>query len=454
MIGPRAIELPALSALEPEPLLPAALYERRLRAVRARMDDLGLDALLVYADREHYANGAFLTGFDPRFEEALIAILPAGDPVVITGNESVSLVPFTAIPTTAVLCQSLSLPAQARTERPLLTDALAQAGVGVDSVAGLVGWKPIPAGDRLGGEAAFAVPQFMHAQIASHCGRLVDATAVLMGLHGLRADSEADQLALNEHRATRASQHVWRALEAVRPGSTELEIAAAMRLDGLALACHVMCTSGADTVAGMRSPTDRPLAHGDRFSTAVGLWGGLTSRAGRLLHADEAETEAFAERFLAPYFGAVATWYESVRVGADAGAIAATAHASLAEAGLRPLLNPGHLVHLDEWLDSPFVPGQSFALPSGTALQCDIIPVGPRPGDAANVEDGLALADEELRAELRSRHPAMWARVERRRSDMRDLLGIDLHEDVLPFSDRQAMLPVGLLTPGIVLGID
>ena len=32
----------------------------------------GYDALVVYADREHFANLSHLTGFDPRFEEAIL----------------------------------------------------------------------------------------------------------------------------------------------------------------------------------------------------------------------------------------------------------------------------------------------------------------------------------------------------------------------------------------------
>ena len=28
---------------------------------------------MVYGDREHFANLAFLTGFDPRFEEAILS---------------------------------------------------------------------------------------------------------------------------------------------------------------------------------------------------------------------------------------------------------------------------------------------------------------------------------------------------------------------------------------------
>ena len=36
----------------------------------------GYDRLVVYADREHSANLAYLTGFDPRFEEAMLVVGP------------------------------------------------------------------------------------------------------------------------------------------------------------------------------------------------------------------------------------------------------------------------------------------------------------------------------------------------------------------------------------------
>ena len=41
----------------------------------------------------------------------------------------------------------------------------------------------------------------------------------------------------------------------------------------------------------------------------------------------------------------------------------------------------------------------------------------------------------------------MWARIEARREFMRDSLGIDLHPDVLPFSNLPAYLPPLLLRP-------
>ena len=45
------------------------------------------DHLVVWGDREHSANLAYLTGFDPRFEEALLIVGTSGDPALLVGNE-------------------------------------------------------------------------------------------------------------------------------------------------------------------------------------------------------------------------------------------------------------------------------------------------------------------------------------------------------------------------------
>ncbi|HEX7345184.1 MAG TPA: hypothetical protein VF253_00230, partial [Candidatus Limnocylindrales bacterium] len=64
------IDLPAFGMPDAMPEFPAATYEARLARLRERADARGLDRILVYADREHSATISFLTGFDPRFEEA------------------------------------------------------------------------------------------------------------------------------------------------------------------------------------------------------------------------------------------------------------------------------------------------------------------------------------------------------------------------------------------------
>jgi hypothetical protein len=110
-------------------------------------------------------------------------------------------------------------------------------------------------------------------------------------------------------------------------------------------------------------------------------------------------------------------------------------------------LNPGHQISLDEWVNSPFWPGSPIELRSGMAFQVDIIPATGTAYFTTNIEDGIALADEPLRDELATAYPGAWARIKARRRFMREALGIDLHPDVLPFSNIPAYLPPFLLRP-------
>ncbi len=84
------IEVPELEIPVERPAIPASTYERRCRSA---YETAGRDWLAVYADREHIANVAFLTGFDPRFEEALFLLGPKGRKILIVGNESYDYAP-------------------------------------------------------------------------------------------------------------------------------------------------------------------------------------------------------------------------------------------------------------------------------------------------------------------------------------------------------------------------
>ena len=98
-------------------------------------------------------------------------------------------------------------------------------------------------------------------------------------------------------------------------------------------------------------------------------------------------------------------------------------------------VNPGHYIHLDEWLSSPFYRGSTARLPSASALQVDIIPVGRAAGITVNMEDGIALADGALRRELAAHHPDLYARCAARRQFMQEVLGYELSEDILPLGN-------------------
>src|SRR5205823_6304996 len=123
----------------------------------------------------------------------------------------------------------------------------------------------------------------LFAAIAGGVDALRDATRVLMHpATGLRAIVDVDQIALNEWGAARASRAVWRIVEALRLGATELEAASAMGYAGEVLTAHVMLATGDSDheLIGLRSPGGRKVKAGDGIAAAIGFWGGLSARAG------------------------------------------------------------------------------------------------------------------------------------------------------------------------------
>src|SRR3984885_14491430 len=81
------IEWPEFGWAERPPVVEASELEGRLTALRAAMASERLTHLVVYADREHFANLAYLTNFDPRFEEAILIVAGGGKPLIVVGNE-------------------------------------------------------------------------------------------------------------------------------------------------------------------------------------------------------------------------------------------------------------------------------------------------------------------------------------------------------------------------------
>lgn len=440
--------VPDLDLAAAAPRIPAATYESRCRTAYAKA---GCDWLVVYADREHLANVLFLTGFEPRFEEAILVLGRDDRRVLLAGNESADYAVGAGLPGMEVaLCQALSLMGQDRSGQPSLAGALGDAGMARGDTVGLVGWKYMEAGE----EPGYFVPEVVVAAVARVIGGregLHDATAVLMHeTDGLRAVVDVDQIAVAEWAGARSSAAVWRVLRGAQVGDTEMAAAARMGYAGEPLSCHVMCTSARapDPVIGLASPTTRVLQHGDGITTAIGYWGGLACRAGLMTEHDAGFLD-----IATAYFKGLLAWYEAAGLGARGGDIFAAVTDTLAAGGLRSALNPGHLVSYDEWSNTPIRPDGDGRLASGMAMQVDIIPVPQRPGEALNCEDTIALADGDLRAELAARHPAMWQRIEARRQFLRDDLGITLKEEILPLSNTPLCLAPFWLAPEKLLAV-
>ena len=456
---PRRVELAQLNLPEfglptVQPVIPPETYEARIEAARARAAAAGYDALLVYGDREHFANLAYLTAYDPRFEEALLILMPRATPVLLLGNEGMAYSGVSPVELKRVLYQTFSLLGQPRGASPMLRDILISAGLSAGQRLGIAGWKSFDEREASDPARTLEIPAFIVEVLAEIVGgrnRLFNASDIFMQpAEGLRALNDVDQLAYFEFAASYASQAVRNLIFGVEAGMSEFEAVALMQMTGLPQSCHLMFSSGERAALGLASPSLRRMRAGDPVFLAYGIWGALNARGGWLAR-DETDLPAavrdYADKLVAPYFRAIVEWYEAIGIGVTGGELQAIIESRLGDPFFGIGLNPGHLIHLDEWLHSPIYAASDIPLRSGMALQVDVIPATHSPYHTTNIEDGIALADEPTRKAFWQKYPAAWDRIQHRRNFMRGALGIQLKPEVLPFSNMPAYLPPFWLSP-------
>ncbi len=452
------LQLPEFDTPTREPIIPPETYLERIEALRGKARGKGYDSLVVYGDREHFANVAWLTGYDPRFEETLLVIDVKGGakPLLVVGNEGKGYTGISPIEKRlrVALYQSFSLVSQPRGESRPLKSILRSGGVKRGNKVGVAGWKYYTGVEVDDPEQTLEIPSYIADALRRVAGRGNVTNANTLLIHpteGVRAVNDVDQLARFEYAGTYTSQALRDVLFGVRPGMTEFEAVRLMRLNGLPLSCHLMLSAGPRASMGLPSPSSRVIERGDQFTTAYGAWGSLNSRAGFVV---ESETELpkairdYVPKLVAPYFEAVAAWYEKLRIGATGGDLWKAVHGRIGDPFYGVHLNPGHLTSLDEWLSSPCYEGSEEKLVSGMAVQVDVIPGTGTRYFTSNIEDGLCLADGKLRGEFDDRYPEAWGRIQARREFMIDELGLRLAPEVLPFSNIPAYLPPFILSPG------
>jgi hypothetical protein len=454
----REVELPEFGEPTLEPSIPAAIYCARIEKALERARKSGVDFLVVYADREHSANLAYLTGFDPRFEEAMLVLAPGKTPALVVGNEGWSYTGISPIEIRRVLFQSFSLLSQSREESPRIEEIFRSEGIGRGSRVGMVGWKFFTPRESRSPEQAFEVPSYLVdalRELTEDPALVTNETALFMNAEdGLRVVNEAEQLAAFEYAATHTSTAVRNVLFGLKPGMSEHDAVRLMRLNGIPLSCHLMLSSGPRAKMGLPSPSSKRIEKGEPFTTAYGVWGALNCRAGFVVEDESGLAPGirdYVEKLVAPYFSAIVEWYETIGIGVRGGELYDVIHRRIGDPFFGVKLNPGHYIHLDEWVSSPIFASSDVELRSGMAFQVDVIPATGTEYFTTNIEDGIALADETLRQELARTFPEAWGRIESRRRFMKEVLGIRLKPEVLPFSNIPAYLPPFLLSPKRVL---
>jgi hypothetical protein len=243
--------------------------------------------------------------------------------------------------------------------------------------------------------------------------------------------------------------------DVLRDGMLDFEAAKLVGYNGVPFGCHMTMVTGANRTYGLSGPIGAPIRRGDPFASNLCYWGSNICRAGWV--ADSAvdlssAAQDYVENFAGPYFEVMAEWYRMLTIGRPGGELSNVVQNNLPFKKFGIFLNAGHLIHLDEWVSSPVYPGSQVPLHSGMAIQVDVIPDSPV-YFSTRMEDGLVLADEVLRKQLKASYLACFDRCQQRRKFMQDILGFELPKEVLPLGNIQAIVPPFFLKPNLVFAV-
>jgi Xaa-Pro aminopeptidase len=456
------VDWPAFGLAERPPAVEASELHGRLEALHAAMASNGLTHLVVYADREHFANLAYLTNFDPRFEESVLIVARDGDPLIVVGNECEGYLGVSPLYTAGKLrserFQPFSLLNQPRDSSRKIRDIFAGEGIGASSKVGCIGWKYFADSEHPDGAHTIDLPSYLVDTLRDLAGRpaVVNATALMMHpQHGLRARCSPSEIAYFEYTGVLAAEGVKRMLFGLRPGMTDTELASLSGYNGEPLSCHMTLVTEANRSQGLSGPVGASIPLGSPLATNLAYWGSNVCRAGWVAKSAEDLVPAardYVAAFAGPYFEVMAEWFGLLKIGTPGGKLSALIAEKLPFGRFGIFLNAGHLIHLDEWMSSPIYAGSEVPLRSGMAIQVDVIPSSPV-YFSTRMEDGVVLADAELRRSLKALYPACFARCEKRRAFMIDVLGIDVSEEVLPLSNMPTIVPPFFLRPNQIFAV-
>ena len=434
----------------------------RITKLRTMMEERQLSHIVVYGDREHFGNLMYLTHFDPRFEEALLIIDRVNKPLLIVGNECVGHLTVSPLYNEKELryerYQPFSLINQPWDESRTLSEIFNGEGIKNGSRIGCIGWKYYSAINSVDWEKLIELPSFIVDTLRSICGydNVVNASDLLMSpLYGLKSTLSPFEIAHFEFVNVMASEGVKNVLKNFKAGVTDFDLIKEYQYTGYPLGCHIGMKSSGNQHIGLSSPVGTVLKRGEPCSTNIAYWGSNICRAGWVAESELDLPESahdYVDKFAAPYFYACAKWLENMKIGTKGSLFRRLIDDLLPFEDFGVFLNPGHLIHYEEWLSSPIYKDSEDEIRSGMYIQVDIIPRS-KIYFSSRMEDGVVIADNELQSQLKELYPKVYERCMKRREFMKETLGINLPQEVLPLSNIPSIVPPFFLNYRRVLSL-
>ncbi|WP_075980367.1 M24 family metallopeptidase [Bacillus massilinigeriensis] len=414
------------------------------------------DVLVIYADKEHGGNFEYLTGFIPRFEEALFVMKNNGDCSYILGNENLKMAKHARTRGTVYHCPLFSLPNQPMDNDYPLEDLLEQINFSTNKKIGLIGWKMFTSKVQ-NNDTLFEIPHFIVEalkNVKDEHAKIVNAAYLFIsGDIGVRTTNNANEIAHYEYGANLASSCMLKAMNAIDINVKESFLGNLLNAEGQTNNVVTIAATGKRFEYANLYPTNKQTKLGDPISLTTGYKGGLSSRTGFIVENQEqlpSSQKDYLDKVAIPYYQTVVYWLENIKIGMSGGTFYELIEGIYPKEKYHWHLNPGHLVSDEEWMSSPIYPNSKEELKSGMILQIDIIP-SIEGYTGVSAEECIALADEELRDNLRDEYPQLWSRIQKRRSYIKEQLNINLPKEVLPLSNTVGYLRPYFLSKGTAL---
>ena len=256
------LDLPDFGMSKEQPKIESEIYLKRLRKFKNDLKNNKMQSAIIYADREHFANMHYLTGFDPRFEEALLIINVSEDvSYLITGPENQGYSNISEINLIKKNFPTFGLLGQDRRTTSSLENILFECNLKDKKNCGVVGWKYFISDEFAKPEETFDIPNYILTSIEKVTGNITylkNITSWFMHpSHGYRSKNEIDEIAFFEFSSCHTSESLKNVLKNMKPGMTEFEVAELYKPIGIPLSSHMMISSGKRASLGLARPSSK-----------------------------------------------------------------------------------------------------------------------------------------------------------------------------------------------------
>lgn len=238
-----------------------------------------------------------------------------------------------------------------------------------------MGWKYFSDREHPDAPHAIDMSSYLADELRALAGRnsVVNSTDLLMHPgYGLRSFCSPSEIAYFEYTSVLASESLKRMIFGIREGMTDHEVVALAGINGEPLGCHMTFCTGRTARFGLSGPKDEKIRRGNTLAMNICYWGGNTTRSGWIASSARDLPSAAADyvaNYAGPYFEAMSEWFAHLQPGTSGVQLWRLIHQRLPFERYEIFLNPGHLIHLDEWLSSPIYEGSEMVLHSGMAMQ-------------------------------------------------------------------------------------